>query len=157
MNISTIPSTPGARKRSKRVGRGIGSGTGKTAARGQKGQRSRTGSGKSPGFEGSRNPIIRRLPKRGFRRKATGHIIPWEVVNIRELNIYSENEKLTPEQLESSGLIRSAKSRVALLGDGSLKKPLTISVHRASATAQKKIKSAGGSLELITQNKSSER
>ena len=71
MNIATIPAVPGARHRRKRVGRGIGSGHGKTSTRGQKGQRARTGSGKRPGFEGGRTPLIRRLPKRGFRQKAT--------------------------------------------------------------------------------------
>ncbi len=75
MNVSTIPAVPGARHRKKRVGRGIGSGHGKTSTRGQKGQRARTGSRKRPGFEGGRNPLIRRMPKRGFKQKATGRAV----------------------------------------------------------------------------------
>jgi len=149
MDISTIPSVPGARHRRKRVGRGIGSGHGKTATRGQKGQRARTGSGKRPGFEGGRTPLIRRLPKRGFRQKATGRPHPPQIVNLRQLDVCSEGERVTPERLKALGLIDDAAGRVKLLGDGSLTKRLTLLVHGASESAKVKVQQAGGALTLI--------
>ena len=148
MNVTTIPSVPGARHRKKRVGRGIGSGHGKTSTRGQKGQRARTGSRKRPGFEGGRNPLIRALPKRGFRRKA-GLPAPHQIVNIDQLNQFAEGQKITPEQLKAAGLISDARQSVKLLGDGELKKKLTISVHRTSESATAKVAKAGGTIELI--------
>ena len=149
MNIATIPTVPGARHRRKRVGRGIGSGHGKTATRGQKGQRARTGSGKRPGFEGGRNPLIRRIPKRGFRYKATGREVPLEIINVRQLNRCSDGERLTPERLETLGFIRNATHRVKLLGDGALTKRVALFVHGASESAKAKVLKAGGSVELI--------
>ena len=149
MNVSTLPRVPGARKRRKRVGRGIGSGHGKTATRGQKGQRARTGSGKRPGFEGGRTPLIRLLPKRGFKDKSTGRELLPEVVNVRDLNQCAEGERVTPERLEALGLIRHATSRVKLLGDGKLTKRLTVVVHGLSGSAGKKVAQAGGTVELL--------
>jgi large subunit ribosomal protein L15 len=149
MNIATLPAVPGARHRRKRVGRGIGSGHGKTATRGQKGQRARTGSSKRPGFEGSRNPIIRRLPKRGFRRKDTGQPAAIEVVNLRQLNRFADGERLTLERLAQAHLITDQARTVKLLGDGTLTKRLTIVVHRASASASAKVAQTGGAIELI--------
>lgn len=149
MNVATIPAVPGARARRKRVGRGLGSGHGKTATRGQKGQRARTGSGKRPGFEGGQTPLIRRLPKRGFRRKATGRIRTVEIVNVRQLNRCPEGERLTPERLKALRLIRDSTSPVKLLGDGALTKRLTVLVHQASEAAKTKVVQAGGSIELI--------
>ena len=150
MNVTTIPHVPGARKRRKRVGRGIGSGHGKTATRGTKGQRARTGSRKHPGFEGGRNPLIRALPKRGFRQKATGRPEPAQLVNVRQLEACQEGERVTPERLEALGFIRSAERRVKLLADGELKKRLTVVVHQASASAKSKVEKAGGAVELLT-------
>ena len=149
MDITQLPAVPGARHRKKRVGRGIGSGHGKTSTRGQKGQRARTGSGKRPGFEGGRNPLIRRLPKRGMIVKATGRPLPEEILNVEQLNRAPEGERLTPERLKALGLIRHTGRRVILLGDGTLSKRITISVHRASASAKSKVQKAGGTLELI--------
>src|SRR3990167_7934381 len=105
MNIASIPAVPGSRKRRKRVGRGIGSGHGKTSTRGQKGQRARTGSGKRPGFEGSRTPLIRLLPKRGFKRKATGREPIREILNLRALTRFPDGTRLTLETLQQEGLI----------------------------------------------------
>ena len=150
MNVSTIPAVPGARHRRKRVGRGIGSGHGKTATRGQKGQRARTGEGKRPGFEGGRNPLIRRLPKRGFRQKATGRPLPIEIVNVRQLNRCKDGERLMPEQFKALGLIRDASRAVKLLGDGTLTKRLALVVHRTSESAKAKVLKAGGTIELIS-------
>ena len=148
MNVSTLPKSPGARHRKKRVGRGIGSGHGKTSTRGQKGQRARTGSGKRPGFEGGRNPVIRRMPKRGFRRKDTGHIQPAEVINVRQLNRFNDGERVTVEALRARHLIGAA-GIVKLLGDGQLTKRVTVVVHRASDSAKEKVAKAGGAVELV--------
>ena len=149
MNVSTIPSVPGARHRKKRVGRGIGSGHGKTSTRGQKGQRSRTGSGKRPGFEGGRNPLIRRLPKRGFKRKDTGHETPIEIVNVQQLNCCQDGDRVTPQRLKALNLIGDAHRIVKLLGDGDLTKRVIVQVHRTSESAKAKVVKAGGSVELI--------
>ena len=149
MNVASIPAVPGARHRKKRVGRGIGSGHGKTATRGQKGQRARTGEGKRPGFEGGRNPLIRRLPKRGFRQKATGRPLPIEILNVRQLNRCQDGDRLTPERLEALHLISDAHRTVKLLGDGELSKRLTVVVHRVSESAKAKVAKAGGAVELI--------
>ena len=150
MNIASLPRVPGALKRKKRVGRGIGSGHGKTSTRGQKGQRARTGSRKRPGFEGGQNPLIRRLPKRGFRVKTSGFEARREIVNVEQLGRFGEGKRIGPKELEAAGLIRDAESRVKLLGEGELKKKLTIAVHSASASAQEKVSKAGGSIELLT-------
>ena len=149
MNVTSLPRVPGSRHRRKRVGRGIGSGHGKTSTRGQKGQRSRTGSGKRPGFEGGRNPLIRRLPKRGFRQKATGRPRPNEIINVGTLNRVADSAPLDPERLKALGLIQDASRVVKLLGDGELTKRLTIRVHRASEAAKAKVLKAGGTVELI--------
>ena len=149
MDVSTIPAVPGARHRRKRLGRGPGSGHGKTATRGQKGQRARTGSRKRPGFEGSRTPLIRRLPKRGFRYKATGRPQAPEIVNVDQLNRCQEGERVTPERLHALGFIKRAAHRVKLLGDGELSKRITVLVHEASESAKAKVTQAGGSVELI--------
>jgi len=151
MDISMIPAVPGARHRRKRVGRGIGSGHGKTSTRGQKGQRARTGSRKHPGFEGGRNPLIRRLPKRGFRQKATGRPRPIQIVNVGLLEKRcAAGERITPERLEALGLVRSATERIKLLGDGTVTKRLTVAVHQVSDAAKTKVEQAGGAVELLT-------
>ena len=152
MDITSIPAVPGARKRRKRVGRGIGSGHGKTSTRGQKGQRARTGEGKHPGFEGGRTPLIRKIPKRGFRRKATGREPIREIVNVQALNQFAEGQRITPDALEGAGLIRDARHIIKLLGDGTLAKRVTVAVHQASASATAKVAQAGGTLELLTMN-----
>ena len=149
MNVSTLPAVPGARHRRKRVGRGIGSGHGKTSTRGQKGQRARTGSGKRPGFEGGRNPLIRRLPKRGFRRKETGQAPLSEIVNVEQLNRFQDGQRITPELLKEAGLIRHPDHGVKLLGDGILSTRVTVAVHRASEAAKAKVAKAGGTVELL--------
>ena len=149
MDVSTLPSVPGARHRRKRVGRGIGSGHGKTSTRGQKGQRARTGSGKRPGFEGGRTPLIRLLPKRGGRDKATGHTSAAEIVNVHQLNRCQDGERVTPERLRALHLIGDAGRVVKLLGDGALTRRVTVVVHRTSESAKAKVLKAGGIVELI--------
>ena len=153
MNVTSLPKVPGAHHRRKRVGRGIGSGHGKTSTRGQKGQRARTGSGKRPGFEGGRTPLIRQIPKRGFRRKATGREPMWTHVNVEGLNRFPDGTQVTLQLLEETGLIKHDSYRVKLLGDGALSRRLTIAVHGASASAKEKVTQAGGALELIRSTK----
>lgn len=150
MDVTTVPAVFGSRKRRKRLGRGISSGHGKTATRGQKGQRARTGEGKRPGFEGSRTPLIRRLPKRGFRYKATGRPKPPAILNVRQLNQCQDGERLTPQRLAQLRLIRDATHPIKLLGDGALSKRVTVVVHRASESALKKVAQAGGTVELVS-------
>ena len=150
MNITSLPRVPGAIKRKKRVGRGIGSGHGKTSTRGQKGQRARTGSRKHPGFEGGQNPLIRKLPKRGFRVKTSGHETLREIVNLGQLSRFADGQRIGPKEFEAAGLIRDAASHVKLLGEGETKKKLVIAVHQASGSAQAKVSKAGGTIELLT-------
>lgn len=149
MDVSTIPSTPGSRHRRKRVGRGVGSGHGKTATRGQKGQRARTGSRKRPGFEGGRNPLIRMLPKRGMRRKDKAQEPQAVVINVDQLNQFKDGARVTIEDLRASGLVNGPVRSVKLLGDGALTKKVTVVVHRASESALAKVTQAGGKIELI--------
>ena len=150
MDVTSFRTVPGARHRRKRVGRGVGSGHGKTSTRGQKGQRARTGSRKRPGFEGGQNPLIRRFPKRGFRRKATGHQRLHEIVNVKQLNTFKAGQHVTPDLLKEAGFIKDTQHRIKLLGDGELTKKLTVTVHQISASAKEKITQAGGSVELVT-------
>jgi len=149
MDIASIPSVRGAFKRRKRKGRGIGSGRGKTSSRGQKGQKARTGSRKRPGFEGSRSPLIRRFPKRGFRDKSTGHEVPHQIVNVEQLNRFKDGEHVTPQRLEEVGLIKDARHVIKLLGEGALTKRLSLSIHQASEGAKTKVTDAGGTVELL--------
>ena len=149
MDLVSLPAVPGAHKRRKRVGRGIGSGHGKTSTRGQKGQRARTGSGKRPGFEGSRTPMIRRLPKRGFRRKAQGWEPQHEAFNVDRLNQFADGQRVTPDVLAQHGVVKHAANRLKLLGDGELTKRVTVVVHAASASAKEKVTKAGGAVELL--------
>ena len=150
MNIASLPSVPGALKRRKRVGRGIGSGHGKTSTRGQKGQRARTGSSKRPGFEGGQTPLIRRLPKRGFKRKATARAPAREVINVAQLNGFADGQRVTLELLHEQGLINSASHQIKLLGDGELTKRLTVVLQHISEGAKTKVAKAGGAVELPT-------
>ena len=132
-------------KRKKRVGCGPGSGHGKTATRGAKGQRSRTGSGRRPGFEGGQNPLYRRLPKRGFNHFPRQE---FSVVNLSRLAPLGETE-ITPEKLLERRVISKIKSGLKILGEGTLQKPLKVHAHRFSKQAQEKIKAAGGETVVI--------
>lgn len=139
---------PGTRrKRPKRVGRGPGSGHGKTATRGHKGQLSRSGGGKGPGFEGGQMPLIRRLPRRGFnnarfRRK-------WSWVNVRELNVFPDGTEVTPELLLERGLVRDLKEGLKVLGEGRLERRLLVRAHAFSRRAREEIEARGGKAEVI--------
>ena len=142
------PAEGGGVKARKRVGRGIGSGTGKTSGRGSNGQNARSGGGTRPGFEGGQMPLFRRLPKRGFTNVFKKE---YALVNISVLENFEDGTEVTPEILINSGLIKKAKAKdgVRILGDGELTKKLTVKAHHFSKTAAEKIETAGGKAEVI--------
>jgi len=146
MKLDELKPAPGSRHKPKRVGRGPGSGHGKTACRGQKGQRSRSGAKLSPGFEGGQMPIIRRLPKRGFTNIFKE---PWTIVNLRDLARFPAETVVTAELLARAGVVKKATDRIKLLGQGSIGVPLTVRVHAVSAKAKELIEAQGGKVEVI--------
>lgn len=146
MKLQDIKSPPGANKRTKRVGRGPGSGRGKTSTRGHKGQKSRSGGGVRPGFEGGQMPLQRRIPKRGFTNIFKKE---YAILNIKDLNRFDNGTEITPELLKSSGLISNLKDGVKILGDGELEKQLTVKAHKISKQAEEKISARGGKVEVI--------
>jgi len=146
MQLHEIKPPKGANKKRKLLGRGPGSGHGKTSGRGHKGQNARSGGGTRPGFEGGQVPLIRRIPKRGFNSE-TRKI--FQVVNIENLQKIKENTVVTPEVLKEKGLIQNTRGLVKILGTGELKKPLTIKAHSFSKSALEKVKTSGGKTELI--------
>jgi len=137
------PSSGSTRDR-KRVGRGPGSGSGKTAGRGQDGQKSRSGGSVHPRFEGGQMSLVRRIPKRGFK---SVNRVEYQVVNLRDLE--KVDGEVSPDSLKSAGLIRSLRKPVKVLGQGELAKKLDVSAHAFSASAQSKIEAAGGSVTVI--------
>ena len=147
MKLNELIPPRGHRTRKKRVGRGIGSGQGKTSGRGHKGQMSRTGSGHKPGFEGGQMPLIRRIPKRGFSN--TIFSTDYQIVNVESLAKCSQEKIITPEILCKNNLIDDSSKKVKILGNGEIKKALTIKAHAFSESAIKKIQNAGGNIELI--------
>jgi large subunit ribosomal protein L15 len=146
MRLHEIYPAEGSKKNRKRVGRGIGSGHGKTSTRGHKGQNARSGGGVRPGFEGGQMPLYRRLPKRGFTNIFKKQ---YAVVNIGDLNRFDENTKVTPELLIESGLVKKLYDGVKILGNGELEKKIDVVAHAFSESAKEKIESAGGKTEVI--------
>lgn len=146
LNLSNLRPPKGSRHRKVRVGRGIGSKLGKTAGRGNKGQKSRTGFSRRPGFEGGQMPLRRRIPKRGFSNPFGTE---YAVVNVDSLNAFAAGDTVTPEALRARGLVRQARARVKILGDGDLKVALQVSAHAFSKSAQEKITAAGGKAETL--------
>ncbi|MFO7688784.1 MAG: 50S ribosomal protein L15 [Desulfobacterales bacterium] len=144
MRLNDLAPPPGARKARKRIGRGVGSGWGKTAGRGSKGQNSRSGGGVRPGYEGGQMPIHRRLPKRGFTNvfKKT-----YAVVNIRDLAKMEHGSVVDEAALVRAGLVKGRRDGVKLLGQGDINIPLTLKVDLVSRSARQKIESAGGTVE----------
>jgi large subunit ribosomal protein L15 len=147
MKLDDLKPAAGSNKKRKRVGRGDGSGHGKTSGRGHKGQGSRSGGNVQPGFEGGQMPLQRRLPKRGFNNPFR---IETAVINIAQLETFPAGTEVTPALLLERGLVRGKNGRVKILGDGTLSKPLTVKAHGFSATAKEKIESSGGKAELIS-------
>jgi len=146
-HIGTLRPPRGAKKRSKRIGQGMGSGHGKTATRGAKGQRSRSGSRMRPGFEGGQMPLHRRLPKRGFTNIFKKR---FALVNLGDLKDFTAEETITPELLIRRGYIKELRDGLKVLGDGELTAPLKISAHHFSKSAREKIQKAGGTAEVIS-------
>jgi large subunit ribosomal protein L15 len=148
MKLHELKPAAGARRARRRVGRGPGSGLGKTAGRGHKGQKSRSGYKLKRGFEGGQMPLHRRLPKRGFVnifRKS------FRTVNVDRLNDLESGSVVTPEVLQRAGLLRKGRDPVKVLGNGELKVALTVQAHKFTRSAAQKIEAAGGKVELIGQ------
>ncbi|OFI06874.1 50S ribosomal protein L15 [Clostridium acetireducens DSM 10703] len=146
MKLHELKPAVGSRKASKRVGRGTGSGLGKTAGRGQNGQNSRSGGGVRPGFEGGQMPLFRRIPKRGFTNIFAKKIT---AINIDRLNVFENGTEVTPELLLEKGIIGKVNDGVKILGNGELTKSLTIKASQFSKAAVEKIEAAGGKVEVI--------
>jgi len=146
VELHTLSPAEGSRQNSKRVGRGPGSGTGKTAGRGQKGQKSRSGGKVKIGFEGGQMPLQRRIPKRGFTPL---NRVEYQVVNLSRLG-RMDGTDVTPETLKAHGLVRSTRKRVKILAQGDIERALSVTAHAVSAKAREKIEAAGGSVTLLS-------
>ncbi len=146
MDLNNLRPTPGSTKNRKRKGRGPGSGLGKTAGRGTKGQNSRSGGGTRPGFEGGQTPLFKRLRKVGFNNHFRKE---YAVVNVKELNDYKEGTVITPELLRNDGIIKRNLDGLKILGDGELTVKLEVKANKFSQSAQEKIEAVGGSVEVI--------
>ena len=147
MKLHELHPAEGSVKNRKRIGRGPGSGTGKTSGKGHKGQNARSGGGVRPGFEGGQIPLFRRLPKRGF----SNHMFKTEyaVINLSDLNRFNDGDVVTPELLREMGIIKKQLSGVKVLGNGTLEKKVTVKAHKFSESAKQKIENSGGKVEVI--------
>jgi large subunit ribosomal protein L15 len=145
MNLSELHPPAGQKHKRKRVGRGPGSGLGKTAGRGEKGQKSRSGFSRRLGFEGGQMPLVRRVPKRGFTNIFRKE---FAVINLERLDAL-EGATFSPESLVQAGVIKNLRSGLKVLGDGEIKRAIKISTHRVSKSAREKIEAAGGKVELL--------
>lgn len=146
MKLHELRPAPGSRKDPKRVGRGIGSGWGKTSGKGHKGQKARSGGGKGPAFEGGQTPIQRRLPKRGFTNIFKREVA---VVNVDALNQFEDGTEVTMQLLKSRGLVKGNPDAVKILGEGDLERTLVVKVDACSKTAAEKIAARGGKVEVV--------
>lgn len=146
MKLHELKPAEGSRKDAFRKGRGIGSGNGKTAGKGHKGQNARSGGGVRPGFEGGQNPLYRRLPKRGFNNPFRKE---YAIVNITELNAFAAGTEITPELLAEQGIVKNQLSGIKVLGNGELTVNLTVKANKFSQSAIEKIEAAGGKTEVI--------
>jgi len=146
MKLHELRPAEGSTKSRKRKGRGIGSGLGKTAGRGQKGQKARSGGGVRIGFEGGQMPLYRRLPKIGFTNIFRKE---YAIVNVGDLDIFENGAVVTPEELKKVGLVKDEKSGIKILGDGELNKQLTVRANKFSKSAEEKILASGGKVEVI--------
>ena len=148
MNIQDIKPADGAKTSTKRIGRGIGSGMGKTSARGHKGQWARSGGGVRPNFEGGQMPMTRRLPKVGFNNKRFAHV--YNAINVDVLNRYNDGDVVDIDKLVADGIIRKTENYgLKIMGDGNLEKKLVIKADKFTASAIQKIEKAGGTAEVL--------
>ena len=146
MKLDELQPAPGSKTVRKRVGRGIGSGLGKTAGKGHKGQNARSGGGVRPGFEGGQMPLFRRIPKRGFKNRGAKQ---YTEVTLAMLETLDNNTEVTVESLLEAGIIRKANDGIVVLGNGELTKKLTVKAARVTKTANEKITAAGGKVEVV--------
>jgi large subunit ribosomal protein L15 len=146
MNLHDLTPARGAKKRRKRIGRGPGSGHGKTATKGHKGLKARSGGGKRPGFEGGQMPLVRRLPKFGFTNPFRAE---YSIVNVKSFEQWTGAGTITPQALVDAGLVKRKHLPIKILGNGELNKPLVIQAHKFSKSAEAKIQAAGGRVEVI--------
>ena len=146
MKLHDLKPAVGATTAPKRLGRGTGSGLGKTSGKGHKGAKARSGGGKRPGFEGGQMPLTMRLPKRGFTNKWRKE---YEAINISVLNIFEDGMEVGPIELLEYGIINKVLDGIKIMGDGELTKKLTVQAHKFTATAKEKIEAAGGTCEVI--------
>lgn len=146
MKIHELSPANGSRKKRKRVGRGAGSGHGKTSCRGHKGQKSRSGGGPRPGFEGGQMPLHRRLPKRGFTNIFRKR---YSIINVKDLDKFEPKASVDTEGLKKAGLVGKVRDGIKVLGVGEITHPIVLKVHKVSKTAREKIEAAGGKVELI--------
>ncbi len=146
MNLHELKPAEGSTRVRRRVGRGIGSGMGKQSTRGAKGQNARTGGGVRPGFEGGQMPLYRRLPKRGFKNIFADE---FAIVNVESLNCFEDNAVVDPATLVEAGILKNVRDSVRVLGNGELKKALTVRAQGFTKSAQQKIEAAGGKAEVI--------
>ena len=147
MKLHELERNIGATQAKKRVGRGSGSGLGKTSGRGQKGQKARSGGGVNPVFEGGQLPLYRRIPKRGFKNAMFK--TRYAVINVEELNVFEDGTVVSPALLKEAGIIKNQLDGVKVLGNGKLEKKLTIQANKFSKSAEEKIKEAGSKAEVI--------
>ena len=147
MKLHTLQPNPGSVKTRKRVGRGVGSGLGKTSGKGQKGQNSRSGGGVRIGFEGGQTPLFRRLPKRGFSNARFKTV--YAVINLSDLERFEDGATVTPEILKEMGLIKNGLDGIKVLGKGTLTKKVNDKAHKFSSVAKEQIEKLGGKAEVI--------
>ena len=146
MKLHDLKPAEGATTARKRLGRGIGSGLGKTSGKGHKGAKARSGGGKRPGFEGGQMPLTMRLPKRGFTNKWR---VEYATVNVDRLNIFEDGAVVTPVELVESGILKNVQDGVKILGNGDITKKLTVKATKFSESAKEKIEAAGGKVEVF--------
>ena len=146
MKLDELQPAPGSKTTRRRVGRGIGSGLGKTSGKGHKGQKARSGGGVRPGFEGGQMPLFRRIPKRGFKNRGAKQ---YTEVTLAMLETLDNNTEVTAESLLEAGIIRKANDGIVVLGNGELTKKLTVKAARVTKTANEKITAAGGKVEVV--------
>ncbi|HPY95035.1 MAG TPA: 50S ribosomal protein L15 [Clostridia bacterium] len=146
MKLHELQPAPGSKTKAKRLGRGIGSGIGKTSGKGHKGAKARSGGGKAPGFEGGQMPLTRRIPKSGFKNPFRKE---FAIVNIGSLERFEEGSVVTIDLLREAGLVGALKDGVKVLGTGDLTRKLTVQANRFTASAKEKIEQAGGKAEEV--------
>lgn len=146
MKLHEMKYNAGARKDTKRLGRGQGSGQGKTAGKGHKGQNARSGGGVAIGFEGGQTPLYKRIPKRGFTNFTR---LEYAVINLSDLNKFDDGATVTPELLKEAGIVKKQLNGIKVLGNGKLEKKLTVKCNKISSSAKEAIEKAGGSVEVL--------